>query len=257
VVALGAYLFFAIGSRPETPPESRPGESLVQRARDAVQKQIAELKQESEPRQAPAQQQAQKAQKLERPAAQGRGSIVLEAGRTWRYSVKVEPAVWTDVTLTYRTVQEGGALGVRTDFRHSGGQSAFNLGTFARNHPSHSNTRFPGFFMYAAYLEHPLEPGQAVSFGWRWQGGPETAARTKRFDGRVLGWEELQLPGGKLPAAKIEGTLSYLEDNKVHGRARETFWYAPKVSQVVRIAREGKTPDEAVTRIVAELAEYR
>ncbi len=248
VVALAVYLLLAVRSQ----PEAEPVESLAQRLREGVQRQIAELRTGRKPasRARPAAPQTQKSEP-------SRGVIFPEAGRSWRYSVRVEPEVWRDITLTYRTAQGSGVVGVRTEFRHAGGQSAFDLGVFARNHPSHANTRFPGFFMYAAYLEHPLEPGQAVAFGWRWQGGAQKAARTKRFEGKVIGWEEIELAGGKLPAAKIEGTLSYVEDGRVHGRARETFWYAPKVSQIVRITREGKTPDEAATRIVAELAEYR
>jgi len=183
------------------------------------------------------------------------GAVVLEAGRTWRYTVTVEPPVWRDITLTYRTQREGVGIGVLTDFVHAAGKMNFHLGTFAPSHPSHENTRFPGFFMYAAYLKQPLAVGQAVAFGWHWQG--KSAGSVKRFEGQVTGWEDLPLPGGKLNAAKVEGTLTYREDGQFRGGARETFWYAPRVSQVVKIVRDGRTPDEASARIVAELAEYR
>ena len=179
----------------------------------------------------------------------------LEAGHAWRYAVVVEPPVWRDVTLTYRTQREGPGIGVLTEFVHAGGKSNFHLGTFAAGHPSHENTRFPGFFMYAAYLKQPLAVGQAVAFGWHWQG--KSAASMKRFEGQVTGWEDLQLPGGKMNAAKVEGTLTYREDGEFRGGARETFWYAPRVSQVVKIVRDGRTPDEGSSRIVAELAEFR
>ena len=43
----------------------------------------------------------------------------------------------------------------------------------------------------------------------------------------------------------------------MQARARETLWYAPKLSQVVKVLREGRTPDEGSSRIVAQLAEYR
>ena len=183
------------------------------------------------------------------------GTTTLDAGRTWRYAVVVEPPAWRDITLTYRTQREGTGIGVLTDFVHAGGKMDFHLGTFAAGHPSHENTRFPGFFMYAAYLKQPLTIGQAIAFGWHWQG--KSAASVKRFEGRVMGWEDLQLPAGNLKAAKIEGTLTYREDGQSRGGARETFWYAPQVSQVVKIVREGRTPDEGSTRIVAELAEFR
>ena len=182
-------------------------------------------------------------------------SAAIEAGRTWRYAVLVDPPVWRDITLTYRTQRETAGLGVLTDFVHAGGKMNFHLGTFAAGHPSHENTRFPGFFMYAAYLPQPLAAGQKISFGWHWQG--KSAASEKRFEGQVTGWEDLQLPAGSLKAAKIEGTLTYREEGRIRAGARETFWYAPRVSQVAKIMREGRTPDEASARIVAELSEYR
>jgi hypothetical protein len=186
------------------------------------------------------------------PAASGN---VLEAGRSWRYRVVVEPPVWRDITLTYQTRREKGGIGVLTDFVYAGGKMNFHLGTFAPGHSSHANTRFPGFFMYAAYLKQPLKIGQQVSFGWHWQG--KTPGSQKRFEGKVTGWEDLQLPGGSLNAARIEGTLSYLDDGQLRARPKETFWYAPEVAQVVKIVREGASPDEASRRIVAELLEYR
>jgi hypothetical protein len=180
---------------------------------------------------------------------------VLGAGRTWRYAVVVEPPIWRDITLVYRTRREGAGIGVLTDFVHAGGKMNFHLGTFAANHPSHENTRFPGFFMYAAYLKQPLAAGQAVSFAWPWQG--RSAGSMKRFDGKVTGWEDLHLPGGNFNAAKIEGSLTYREGGQIRASARETFWYAAAVSQVVKVVRDGRTPDESSSRIVAELAEYR
>jgi len=183
------------------------------------------------------------------------GTQALEAGRVWRYEVTVEPPAWRDITLTYRTQREGASIGVLTDFVHAGGKMNFHLGTFAADHPSHENTRFPGFFMYAAYLKQPLAVGQPIAFGWHWQG--KSAGSVKRFEGQVTGWEELELPAGRLKAAKIEGTLTYREDGQFRAGARETFWYAPQVSQVVKIERAGRTPDEASARIVAALAEYR
>ncbi|MGQ0512420.1 MAG: hypothetical protein ACT4P9_17595 [Betaproteobacteria bacterium] len=265
VAAIGLFLVFSIRSQPEGPATA----SFPQQVRDAARKLASELRKELEPAPPAKPQPRPQAQTQTRPQPQAtpqaapqakavepqRGRIVLQAGRSWRYSVKVEPEAWKDIMLTYRTVQEGKALGVQTDFRHAGGQSAFNLGVFAPNHPSHANTRFPGFFMYAAYLELPLQVGQKVGFGWHWQG--KSPGSMKRFQGVVTAMEDVQLAGGALPAARIEGTLTYHEDGQFRGGARETFWYAPKVGQVVRILREGRVPDENLNRISADLVEYR
>jgi hypothetical protein len=223
------YVFFFVTPEPATPD----------RAFDFLRERIREMP----------------AARPQPPASAPIPSPGIEAGHTWRYAVVVEPPIWRDITLTYRTQREGASVGVLTDFRYAGGKMNFHLGTFAPNHPSHENTRFPGFFMYAAYLKQPLSVGQQVAFGWHWQG--KSAASIKRFEGQVTGWEDLQLPGGNLNTARIEGALSYLEDRQLRGRARETFWYAPKVAQIVKIVREGVSPDEASRHIVAELAEYR
>ena len=184
--------------------------------------------------------------------------------RAWRYSVTVEPPLWRDATLAYRILDRGGEKLVDTDFRYAGGNMSFRLGTFAAGHPSHANTRFPGFFMYVAYLDEPLDVGRPVSFEWPWQlpGGQVRAGRVKRFVGLVKGWENLPMPpSAKAPmntlsTARIEGTLLYIEDGQQRAAAAETIWYAWRFMQVVKIVREGTTPDEGVHRIVAELIEH-
>jgi hypothetical protein len=189
------------------------------------------------------------------PVAAAVQSAGIEAGHTWRYAVVVEPPAWRDIMLTYRTQQEGTGIGVLTDFVYAGGKMNFHLGTFAAGHPSHANTRFPGFFMHASYFQLPLEPGQKLSWGWAWQ--PASPGRMKRYEGKVLRWEDVRVPAGTFHAAVIEADLLYIDGGQTRARAKETLWYAPQVSQLVKVVREGRTPDEGSSRIVAELAEYR
>ncbi len=179
----------------------------------------------------------------------------IEAGRTWRYAVVVEPPVWRDITLTYRTQRENSGIGVLTDFAYAGGKMNFHLGSYAAGHPSHANTRFPGFFMHPSYFRQPLEPGQKLSWGWAWQ--PLREGRVKRYEGRVLRWEDVTVPAGTFRAAVIEAVLYYIEGGQTRAQAKETLWYAPQVAQLVKVVRDGRTPDEGSSRIVAELAEYR
>lgn len=242
------YVIFFKAPEPATPDRAFDVvEALRKRAASVVDR-IPDL-----PAHQPAQRPAPKA--LPQPPA-AVSSARIEAGRTWRYRVVVEPPAWRDITLTYRTQREAdGGIGVLTDFVHAGGKSNFYLGIFAAGHPSHANTRFPGFFMHASYLPETLKDGQRLSWGWPWQ--PVRAGRVKRYEGRVLRWEEVQVPAGTFTAAVIEADLSYIEGGKVQARARETLWYAPKLSQLVKVVREGRTPDEGSSRIVAELADYR
>jgi hypothetical protein len=169
--------------------------------------------------------------------------------------VVVDPPVWRDITLTYQTRREASGIGVLTDFVHAGGKSNFHLGVFSAGHPTHANTRFPGFFMYAAYLRPPLKVGEEISFGWHWQG--KSPGSTKRFTGVVNNMVDVTVPAGTYRAAVIEGTWTYLEDGQFRGRAHEKFWYAPSVAQIVKIERFGIAPDEGSRQIAAELAEYR
>ena len=188
----------------------------------------------------------------------------LGNGRTWRYNVTVEPPLWRDATLLYRVTERGGEKLVDTDFRHAGGNMSFRLGTFAAGHPSHASTRFPGFFLYVAYLDQPLDEGRTVRWEWPWQlpDGKVRPGRVKRFVGEVKRWENqpaapsAKAPNDHFPTARIEGTLLYIEDGARRAAAAETIWYSARYLQIVRIVREGKTPDEAAHRIVAELVEH-
>ena len=151
--------------------------------------------------------------------------------------------------------REGAALAVDTEFMHATARSAFRLGTFAPGDATHQNTRFPGFFFHAAYLPEEVKKGQLVSWGWPWQGGQ--GGRMKRWDARIAGWEQVNVPAGMYRALRLEADLLYLEAGKVKAKARETIWYAPEVAQVVKVVRDGATPDEGLQHITAELAEYR
>lgn len=186
------------------------------------------------------------------------------AGRRWHYRVSVEPALWRDAMLIYRVADRDGVRSVDTDFTYKGGNMSFRLGVFAAGHPSHANVRFPGFFMHAAYLDRPLEIGQRFLWEWPWQlpGGEVRAGRSKRYDGVVKAWQTLPAyPSVKAPhdtfvVARIEATLSYIEAGEQRARAHEVLWYSPRYLQVVKVIREGITPDEGAHLIVADLVRF-
>ena len=236
LAALLAYVLFFRAPEPAA-PGGTGGLDIV----EAVRRRVAALT--SKP--APQAQQPKAA-----PAAAS-----LDEGRAWRYRVVVEPPAWRDITLTYRTQREGNDLVVRTDFAHTGGSSTFQLGTFAAGHPSHANTRFPGFFMHASYFPPSVKDGQRLSWSWPWQGtGP---GRVKRYEGQVKRFETVKVPAGTYTAAVVEADLYYEERGSVRARVKETLWYVPRLRQVVKVLREGRAPDEASSRIVAELVELR
>ena len=239
------YVFFF--KVPEPAPPSGTTELLEQARRQAAA--VAERLQEK-----PEAERFQEIPAIKATPARSAANTGIEAGHTWRYAVVVEPPVWRDITLTYRTQRENAGIGVLTDFVHAGGKTNFHLGTFAAGHPSHANTRFPGFFMHPSYFNLPLQLGQKLSWGWAWQ--PSREGRIKRYEGRVARVEDVTVPAGTYHAAVIEAELTYIEGGQVRARARETLWYAPAASQIVKVVREGRTPDEGSSRIVAELMDF-
>lgn len=246
LAGLLVYVFFV--KAPEPAPPFGTAEFLKQARRQAAA--VAERFQEK-----PEAERFQKISAIKTPPARSATITSIEAGRTWRYAVVVDPPVWRDITLTYRTQRENTGIGVLTDFVHAGGKTNFHLGILAPGHPTHANTRFPGFFMYAAYLRQPFRIGDKITFGWHWQG--KSAGSMKRYSGVVSTTEDVTVPAGTYRATVVEGTWSYLEDGQFRARAHEKFWYAPSVAQIVKIERSGIAPDEGSRQIVAELADYR
>lgn len=276
LVALIAGFLIALRSAPPAapaPPRPAPsGPSLGERLGELtrqVAKEIADAVREDRPMKMPGTAKPS-APRPPAPAASPKAPQApplpkLPGGMTWTYRVDVDPPAWRDVTLAYRTVEQVKGMMVYTEFRHAGGKSNFTLGTFEAGHASHAATRFPGFFMYAAYLDKPLAVGQRYRWEWPWQ-LPDRGVRpgrVKRYEGTLVAWEGLKAapgvphPGGVIPVARIEGRLSYVEGGRTVATAKETLWVAPRYAQVVKVVREGRTPDEGSQRIVAELIEFR
>lgn len=240
------YMFFFKAPEPASPSGAT---DFLQQARQKMAEVTGRLQEKPEA------ERFEKIPQIKAPPARSAANSSLEAGHTWRYAVTVEPPVWRDITLTYRTQRESGRVGVLTDFVHAGGKSNFHLGVFAAGHPSHANTRFPGFFMYPAYFRLPLEQGQKFDWSWGWQ--PEREGRRKAWYAQVVRAERVTVPAGSFDALVMQLNVAYLEGDEVRARTLEFIWYAPEVSQIVKITRHGRTPDEGSEFISAELAEYR
>jgi hypothetical protein len=264
----GLLSYVLVFKKPEpAPPAGTPG--TLESLRSHVESAVDQLRDKPVP--PPAARPAPTAPKAPPPAAAARPTPPAGAAQGptpakappaglptrafWRYAVSVEPPIWTQVTLDYISFvsQADGALKINSDFQHSKGSMRFELGVFDAGHPSHANTRFPGFFMHPAYFPLPLHVGQRFSWGWAWQ--PVAPGRMKRYEGRVTRVEDVTVPAGTFRAAVIEADLYYIEAGQVRAQARETLWYAPEV-QIVKVVREGRTPDESSSRIVAELKSF-
>ena len=187
--------------------------------------------------------------------------LPVPANATWAYDISFGPQWGKAGQLLYQTMpQAQGQVGANMTWVPTGAQATtWFLGIVEAKHPSHANTRFPGFFMHAAYLPAQLQTGSKLQWEFPWQGGDAArqAGRVRRYEMAVAGWERVRVPAGEFEAARLEGTLRYVEGEAVRAEVRYRLWYSPRVKQVVRLVWIGRAPDESGTEMIAELAAYR
>jgi len=188
--------------------------------------------------------------------------LAVPANATWAYDVAFGPAWQTAGRLNYLTLPAapGTPPQATMSWTPSRGKTAtWNLGVVEAAHPSHANTRFPGFFMHATYLPVELQAGNQLKWEFPWQGGnaPQQANRVRRFEMTVTGWERVRVPAGEFDAARLDGALRYVEGDAVRAEVRYRLWYSPRVKQVVRLVWMGRAPDESGTEMMVELAAHR
>lgn len=261
------WLFLSIRSAPSPEPAKGAAEDVREGIAGAAKKLIERFGERTKPAPTPPAPRATRAPApsakpaATRPAPPGQRptGIDLPAGKTWTYSVRLEPEVWKDAVLVYRSVAEQGGVAVQTDFRHAQGNLTFRLGTYAAGHRSHAQMRFPGFFMHGAYFDFPLTPGKRFSWEYPWQMRDNSirAGRVRHFEATVGATEPVSVPAGRYDAVRLDVTLNYIDGGKTLATVNEALWYAPSIRQIVKVVRSGRSPDEAGQRIVADLAEIR
>jgi len=74
------------------------------------------------------------------------------------------------------------------------------------------------------WLQWPLEPGRAIQFEINTQNQITT------WKGKVVGWEDVEVPAGKFKALHLE----YDRSGPFRGSASESVWYAPDAKAVVK-----------------------
>ena len=104
----------------------------------------------------------------------------------WIYEVSFGPGWQYAGQLYYQTEPaEHGKLGARMSWTPNGGStSTWFLGIVEANHATHGNTRFPGFFMHAAYFPPVLATGDRLTweFPWSEADGTRRQGKVRRFD---------------------------------------------------------------------------
>lgn len=190
------------------------------------------------------------------PPPDGAQVIKVPAAGNWTYDVFFGPGWQKTGQLRYTTQRQADqAVGANMSWIPNAGQaSTWFLGVMEADHPSHANTRFPGFFMHPVYLPPSPQPGSLVVWEFPWQGGGK--AQMRRFDMRVAGWETVTVPAGVFTAVRIEGKLRYVDNESVKAEVRYELWYSPRARQVVRLLWLGQSPDESNAEMIAELAGF-
>jgi hypothetical protein len=184
--------------------------------------------------------------------------VPVPANGTWVYSVFFGPDWNQGGKLFYQTqAAEQGKVGAQMSWTPSAGStSKWFLGIVEGNHTTHGYTRFPGFFVHPAYFPPMLRSGDVL----QWEipllgnqpGKPPQFMR--RYDMKVAGWERVKVPMGIFDAARLDGTLRYVENEKAVAEVSYTLWYAPRAKQIVRLVWLGRSPDERSDQMIAELS---
>jgi hypothetical protein len=77
---------------------------------------------------------------------------------------------------------------------------------------------------------------------------------------RVLGWEEVSVPAGKLRALKVEAKGSFQRlDTSFRGWQRTVIWYSPEVKRWAKFTFEsgGRSPNQLDLIRSVELVEFK
>jgi hypothetical protein len=190
--------------------------------------------------------------------------IAVPADGNWSYDIFFGPGWQKNGQLRYSTHLKAeqstkgvaqSKVGSNMSWTPNGGQTtSWYFGIVEADHPSHANTRFPGFFMHAAYLPQSLQAGNRILWEFPWQGGG--TGQVRRFDMRVVGWETVKVPAGEFTAVHLDGKLQYVDKDAAKSEVRYAIWYAPRAKQVVRVLWLGRSPDESSAEMIAELASF-
>lgn len=160
----------------------------------------------------------------------------IRMGDGWKYSLHDGYTKLPRGTLEYRVSAVQGDT-VTVQLLHEGRESTERY-TRDWNWRERPMTNLQNFRYQPAYaaLPFPLEAGK------RWQAfvqatDPATGRVNRvRIDGKVLGWERVQVPAGEFDTIKVQRLVYAGNGEFFRGDEdiAEVDWYAPKLGQIVR-----------------------
>ena len=102
------------------------------------------------------------------------------------------------------------------------------------------------------WFAFPLYPGKTWEDGYDWEIRGAAPVKGKAEDrGKVVGWEDVQVPAGTFHALKVEVNSRYYGKGGMADDATLTYWYSPQINRFVkfdyRSAYEGALLAEMVS----------
>ena len=86
------------------------------------------------------------------------------------------------------------------------------------------------------WFAFPLYPGKTWTDKYNWKTIGAAPVEGKAEDrGKVLGWEDVQVPAGTFRALKVELQCRYYGKGAMHDEETILYWYSPKVSPLCQI----------------------
>jgi hypothetical protein len=174
-----------------------------------------------------------------------------KVGDTWTVAITVNSGIGgTSRHEEVRVVKEAGENGylVESTPKPSGTPSATaQMLQFSRDLNFINPTASNGAPQEYKWLQWPLEVGRSYQFESTFQNHPLD------WKGRVVGWQDVEVPAGKFKALRLEFERSGSNRNA----ASESVWYAPDAKLVVKRiqARPGVQRSRDIT--TTELMSYK
>jgi hypothetical protein len=106
-------------------------------------------------------------------------------------------------------------------------------------------------------FDFPLEVGKTWKYDYKFRRNDGKGLSTLNVTAKVDGWEEIEVPAGKLKALKVTHTSAYsseVEGQTYRGEVVKTYWYSPEAKREVKY--EFIDRSAAGDRTRTELVEY-
>lgn len=173
----------------------------------------------------------------------------LKAGDTWTVGITANAGFGASAHREeVRVVKEAGDTGYLVEnTKKEGGGAAPVVEMLHISRDLNFIGRSTGAPQEFKWLQWPLEPGRSYEF--------ETAAgnATATWKGKVVGWEDIEVPAGKFRALHVEFDRS----GPFRAASSESLWFAPEAKTVVKRIQTRPGGERSKDVTTTELLSYK